>query len=183
MAWIRELLTSRNSEDMVDIKIRLYENNELVKDLKEIQKKSIEYANHKVYDFLRIIDRDNNVKKKDYHNFFYEEDVRNKQDLYSLKDTIERNTSFIIEEIYLALDTMIKYFIINEIDPNRSDIELIDFLILNRYLFDNDDTIKTFIKKNPPTDTEFNIKIKQLKQKLIIKNYKKIQRLVLLGKI
>jgi hypothetical protein len=180
MAWVRKL-TSRTSGDMVDIKIKLYEKDYLVKDLKEIQKNSIDYANDKLYDFLRIIDNDNNVKKKDYHNFFYEEDVRNSQDLYSLKDTIERNTSFIIEEIYLALDTMIKYFIINEIYPNGSDIELIDFLILNRYLFDNDDKIKTFIKKTPPTDTEFNIKIKQLKQELIIKNYKKIQRLVLLG--
>lgn len=157
---------------------------------------SIEYANSQLDSFLKNIYGENipseyNSLKGDdeiihqWIKIFYIDD---KQYFNKLRYDIENNTPFIIQEIYLALDTMIKISVINNIslDKGGNNIKLMDILILNRYLFDNFDKneitrLREIEYIEDLEDINFNTKIKRLKHELFNENYIKIQELVLFG--
>ena len=156
----------------------------------ELEKKrleSINYANNEFSEFLKTIKFNGHNLQGNYIDIFNFKIHIEK--FMELRLQIDNNTSFIIEEIYLALDTMIKYSIIHDINLSISKIKLIDFLILNRYLFDNLisdisdlEKIEKIEKIENLDDSDFNIKIKKLKKKIFNENYNKVQELVLLGK-
>lgn len=194
----RSILT-RKSPKNLPAKNLLAQSRELQGISKELEinrLEGIEYANTELDSFLKNIYEGNipseyNNLKEDgetmhqWIKIFYIDD---KQYFNKLRYDIENNTPFIIQEIYLALDTMIKISVINNISLNKdgNNIKLMDILILNRYLFDNFDKSEiTRLRDNEYIedleDINFNTKIKRLKHELFNKNYIEIQELVLFG--
>tara|TARA_Y100000389_G_C17372858_1_gene469984 strand:+ start:159 stop:764 length:606 start_codon:yes stop_codon:yes gene_type:complete len=185
--YIKSPFTSEKSiKDLSSLEKKFEALNLNINKLESKRLESIKYANNEFSEFLKNIfvkiprEYDKRLQRN-YIDIFLDIEF-----FMKLRLQIDNNTSFIIEEIYLALDTMIKYSIIHDIDLSISKIKLIDFLILNRYLFDNlisdISDLEKIEKIENLDDSDFNIKIKKLKKTIFNENYNKVQELVLLGK-